>query len=1123
MEPLTHDFTDGNFDKVNKNLFNILHFNVNSVLNKIDQIEVRIRELNADIICLTETKLDDKVAESNYSIPGFNIEHRHRTSAGGGILVLIRDSLPYVRMTQLENPKLEHVCVDVIVNKKRYCVSTVYRPPKNLVSEQQQFLNDMEITLSKLRRHRCANTILVGDYNFGSCYSALPGLSPRPLDDKAPELFTQFGFHQLIDRPTRQFNLSCSLLDLVFVEKVDNVVLTGLLPPLSDHSGTLLSLNTLSFKPQPKVFRSYNYEDANWNLIGKKLLELENLDIYNGDVDTLALTFTNKLVEIRSSFVPSKEIKILEKDKPWFNNLVKNKLRKSNRLFKAYKKSNANFLAIPAGDPSKIHQGSIVTKSFEKYTLAKKDYEKCARSAKTQYLHKLKQTLLNPGVSSKKKFKILARTTNTSKNSCIPPLIDGGEVVHKPCEKASVFSKYFSSKATLPNCNDLSPNPEGLPAENKLDGILTSYYEIGPILRSLKTADHSPCGIPSRFLQLCLERLGPRITKPIAKLLNVIFQRGVYPSCFKIANITPIWKGKGSKTEKSNFRPISILPTLSKCAEAVMHNRIISHFTDNNIISEKQAAYLRGDSTTLQLSFITHKIRQAWAEGKIAHGCFLDVSSAFDCVWHNGLLAKIKHAGITGELLDLLTSYLSNRVARTCVEGQYSETVDVKAGVPQGSRLGPILFILYINDIATELDLDSIPLIFADDTTLLAFGNDTSETVAQLNNDLGKISKWAQTWKLKFNGDKSKDLIFTPNRASLNNSLPIYLNGELLDRVSAHRHLGLTLESDLTWNIHLNKVIQHANLKLSILMRVKELNRQTLDVMVKLHVRSIIDYALPVYGPSLDQNQVAKLEKIQYFAARIVTSTPKCSSTDKLYKDLGWETVSNRIKFLSISLFHKIHTNATRPLSRECLPPKNRNPYLTRSAKTYQEFPYPRLILEKTIDKSFFSIASKQWDSLPIELKQTWDIPEFKEGLSAILKPKRCKLYNIGSKYANSIHTQLRIGRSQLNEHLFAIGRSNTQGCICNMSTESVEHVLLDCFLYNTERQVLFDYIRDTRYILCASLESYNRKSLISVLLFGEHPFDYDRYPYNKLLFRAVQSFLVKIGRLKYKSVLQLT
>ena len=1123
LEPATLDFSDGIYDKVNKNLLNIIHFNVNSLLNKIDQIEAQIKELNADVICLTETKLDDNVAESNYTIPGFNIEHKHRTRFGGGILVLIRNTLPYVRMTQLENPNLEHVCVDVIVNKKRYCVSTVYRPPNNLVSEQQQFLSNIETTLFKLRRHRSANTFLVGDFNFGSCYSALPGLIPKPLDDKAPELFTQFGFHQLIDRPTRQYNMSCSLLDLVFVQKTDSVVLTGLLPPLSDHSGTLLSLNTLSFKPQPKVFKSYNYEEANWNLIEQKLIELENLEIYEGDVDILAETFTSRLVEIRDTCVPSKEIKILDKDKPWFNNLVKNKLRKSNRLFKTYKKANSNFMSIPGGDPIKVRQGDTVTKSFEKYKLARKDYEKCARSEKRLYLHKLKKTLLNPGVSSKKKFKILARTTNTDKNSCIPPLIDGGEVVHKPSEKASVFSKFFAAKATLPNCDDPAPDPEGPNTENKLDGILTSYYEIGPILRSLKTADYSPCGIPSRFLQLCLERLGPRITKPIAKLLNVIFQRSVYPSCFKMACITPIWKGKGSKTEKSNFRPISILPTLSKCAEAIMHTRIIGHLTDNNLISDKQAAYLKGDSTTLQLSFLTHKIRQAWAEGKIAHGCFLDVSCAFDRVWHNGLLSKLKHAGITGELYNLLASYLSNRLAKTCVEGQYSETVNIKAGVPQGSRLGPVLFILYVNEIATQLNLDSTPLIYADDTTLLSFGRDTTETVLQLNNDLSKIAKWAKIWKLKFNGDKSKDLIFTPNKTCLNNSLPIHLDGELLDRVSAHKHLGLTLESDLTWNIHLNKVIQHANLKLSILIRVKDLCRQTLDMLFKMHVRSIIDYALPVYGPALDQNQVAKLEKIQYLAARIATSTPKCSSTDKLYKDLGWETIGNRIKFLSISLFHKIHTNATRPLSRECLPPRNPHPELMRSTKTYLEYPYPRHILEKTLNKSFFSIASKQWDSLPRELKKIWDFPEFKEGLVAILKPKRCKLYNIGTRYANSIHTQLRIGRSNLNSHLFAIGRSTTQGCMCNCPTETVEHVLLECFLYNTERQELFDYIRNTRHILCSGLETYNKKSLVSVLLYGEFPHDYNRYPYNKLLFRAVQSFLVKTRRLQYKSVLQLT
>ena len=1123
LEPQTFNFSDGNFRKINTDLFNILHYNVNSILNKMDQIESRGRELNADIICLTETKLDDRVAEANFTLPGYNSEHRHRTSSGGGILVFIKDTLPYVRMQQLEHPKLEHVCIDVIVNKKRYCVSTVYRPPNNLVSEQQEFLTNMETTLSKIRKHRCVNSILVGDFNYGSCYSALPGLTPKPLDDKAPELFSQYGYSQLIDLPTRQFNLSCSLLDLVYVQKVDSVVLTGLLPPMSDHSGTILSLNSLSFKPQPKVFRSYNYDEANWNLIREKLLELENMNIYDNDVDMMAETFSSKLVEIRNTCVPNKEIKILEKDKPWFNNLVKNKLRKSNRLFKAYKKLNITFTATPANGTTKTRLGSLVTSAHEKYSLAKKDYEKCARQAKTQYLHNLKKTLLNPGVSSKKKFKILSRTMNTSKNTCIPPLIDGGDVINKPDEKASVFSKFFAAKATLRNFDDPAPEPDGQPSNNTIDGVLTSYYEMGPIIRSLKTADHSPCGIPSRFLQLCLERLGPRITKPISKLLNAIFLKGVYPKCFKLANIKPIWKGKGSKTEKSNFRPISILPTLSKCTEAVLHNRVVSHLTENRLISDRQAAYLRGDSTTLQLSYLTHKIRQAWAEGKIAHGCFLDVSSAFDCIWHHGLLAKIKHAGITGDLLELLTSYLTDRTARTCVEGHYSETVNINAGVPQGSRLGPVLFILYVNEIATQLNLESTPLIFADDTTVLAFGQNSTETVSQLNRDLSKIAEWAKIWKLKFNGDKSKDLIFTPNKLCLNNSYPIYLNGELLDRVGAHKHLGLTIESDLNWNIHLTKVIQHANLKLSILLRVKELDRQTLDMLFKLHVRSVIDYALPVYGPALDKSQIARLEKIQYFAARIATSTPKCSSTEKLYKDLGWETVSNRIKFLAISLFHKIHTNATRPLTRECLPPRNLQSDLTRSGKLYQEFPYPRHVLEKTLDKSFFSIAAKQWDSLPADLKQTWDFPEFKERLVNILKPRKCRLYNIGTKFANSIHTQLRIGRSNLNDHLFSIGRSNTKGCLCGCPNESVDHVLLDCFLYSNERNILFSYLKNTRNVLCSEFNTYNRKALVSVLLFGEHPCDFDRYPYNKLLFKAVQNFLVKTGRLKYKSVLQLT
>ena len=455
------------------------------------------------------------------------------------------------------------------------------------------------------------------------------------------------------------------------------------------------------------------------------------------------------------------------------------------------------------------------------------------------------------------------------------------------------------------------------------------------------------------------------------------------------------------------------------------------------------------------------------------------------------------------------------------VEGQCSSDSDIKAGVPQGSRLGPILFILYINDLV--YGLNCMPHIFADDTTLLAVGNDTHETVEMLNQDLQSISRWAKRWKVKFNGDKSKDLIFTPKREQLNNSLPLIFDDEILDRVGSHKHLGVTLEPDLTWNVHLQKVIQHANLKLSIIQRVKDLSRKTLDILFKLQIRSIIDYCLPVFGPSLSKKQIAKLNKIQYRAARIAAQVPKCASASKLYCDLGWETIEDRIKFLSLTLFQKIHTGATRPLTRSCLPPRSVSATDTRSGKTYSKYPFSDKIISATLKDSFFEKTVKQWENLPKETKQTWDINEFKELISKSLKPAKIKLFNYGSKFHNSIHTQLRIGRSQLNEHLFKIGISQTEGCLCGHPKESTEHLLLDCFMYDKERKELLSYLQNTRGVLCNNFNTYTREALVLTLLNGEDHHNYDRYPYNKLLFRAVQGFLAKTGRLRFKSVLQLT
>ena len=304
-------------------------------------------------------------------------------------------------------------------------------------------------------------------------------------------------------------------------------------------------------------------------------------------------------------------------------------------------------------------------------------------------------------------------------------------------------------------------------------------------------------------------------------------------------------------------------------------------------------------------------------------------------------------------------------------------------------------------------------------------------------------------------------------------------------------------------------------MKLSMIYKVRELNRKTLDIMYKMHVRSCIDYCLPVYGPSLSNTQVNKLDQLQYRAARMATMAMKFTSKEKIFKDLGWESIENRIKYLSLTLFHKIHIHETRPLIRSCMPPINQYQNFTRSNRYYNTYTQK----DATFCNSFFPKISNLWNDLPSELRHKGMI-DFKTELGWLLKPPKIRLYCIGSKFGNSIHTQLRVNKSQLNDHLFAMRLSNTPSCICSEPLETTEHFILDCFMYEVERQELFTNISG---LLIKKLDKYNRHDLVTALLFGENVHDSERYQHNKLLFKNFQNFLIKTKRLCYKSKLQHT
>ena len=307
-------------------------------------------ELNLDIIALTETKLSNSIQESVYTIPGYTIINKNRDRRGGGVMLYIRDDHAFTRIDKIEMK--EHISIDCIVNGKKINVNVIYRPPSRSTlaqtskEEDDKFLNDIAKTLSKIRSHRASTKIICGDLNFGDLYNFHGGLNGKSLDNSAAPLFLEKGFVELIDIPTRKVGMSTSLIDLIFVNKTDDVVLTATTPPIADHSGTFISMNTLTYKKPPKKFVKYDYDTANWEGINSNLQSLNNKFQYDDStelsqdaVDKMAAEFSETLIKIRNDHVPHKSVTIYEKDKPWLDNTTRRKLTKKNRAFKVYSKA----------------------------------------------------------------------------------------------------------------------------------------------------------------------------------------------------------------------------------------------------------------------------------------------------------------------------------------------------------------------------------------------------------------------------------------------------------------------------------------------------------------------------------------------------------------------------------------------------------------------------------------------------------------------------------------------------------------------------------------------------------------------------------------------------------------
>ena len=311
--------------------------------------------------------------------------------------------------------------------------------------------------------------------------------------------------------------------------------------------------------------------------------------------------------------------------------------------------------------------------------------------------------------------------------------------------------------------------------------------------------------------------------------------------------------------------------------------------------------------------------------------------------------------------------------------------------------------------------------------------------------------------------------------------------------------------SNLCWSTQIHEVCLKANKKLSVLRNVKILKRKTLDLLYKVTVRSVIDYALPIYSNTLKQTELARLEQIQYRAAKLVTGALHFTSMEKLNIELGWETIKKRTEFLGLSLFHKIHLHETRPLSRTCLSKLDfEKQFVSRSKGGY--LPYQNFGTKFL--NSFFPFFSKLWNNLPPST-QALNLIDFKSKLKLDTKPIKVKHYTYGSKLGNTLLTRCRVDRTTLNLHRFTIGQVDDPTCICHYKEESSRHLILDCFLYTAERQILYSLVE--HYI--PNFSNMTKTAKYDLLMTGIKHDDPDFHYLNITITISVQNFLLQTKR----------
>ena len=900
-----HDSLIKHLNKYN-NSFKVLSLNCQSLNAKIDSINILLSQLNdhnifIDAICLQETWLSDDEIPPTAHLNGYTpINSPKQCSEHGGLLIYLNDSYSYQKLQSPQSNVCDSLFIKITYDNESIILGNIYRPPHKAITQLETFNKEFYSTLQQISKNKIA--IITGDFNI-NLLDLESNNHPRTHDFFNNVITT--GFIPKITLPTRLGEKSCTLIDNCLC-KIPNCYssTSGILSHnISDHQAYFLTLDLKANwqpKPKPSLVQTRKVSQTALNSIGEDILQTMPTIDYNdhANPNTNYNIFISNLQTSVDRHCPIRSVKFHKhkhKASPWITYGIIKSIKERDKIYCKLKNTN------PVSPEAEVLKLTL--------NLFKKILQKTIRQAKFLWYQARFETLKN---NMKKTWGLLNNILHRrSKQYSYPDkFLIHNTLIEDKKEIANEFNSFFVNIGKNLASEIIHTGSENF--KSYLNRAIDTSFEFKPIstnevaaaIKNLKnTSSHGNDHLSSQLIK----RLSPHIITPITKIINQSLKTGIFPDALKVAKVVPIFKKDDDKL-LGNYRPISVLPTLSKVFERILHNQIQDYFKHNNLLYNGQYGFRPKHSTELAALELVDRLTLDLDKNEIPLCIFLDLSKAFDTINHQILLDKLKHYGFSELSLTLLSSYLNNRKQYVHLKNINSDSLDIHTGVPQGSILGPLLFIIYINDLPNSCS-SLTPIIYADDTTLYTKLNphNIKQSEQNINLELENVNTWLKVNKLSLNVTKTKFMVFhKPNKKF--DTPQLRLNDTELNQCDSFNFLGLHITQHLTWTEHIRHLSNKISRTVGQLNHLKHiLPSKILITLYNTMILPHLNYCTLIWG-----SQHQSISKLQKKCIRIVGNGSYNSHTEPIFKSNKLLKVEDIYQLQQLNFYFKLK-NGTLP------------------------------------------------------------------------------------------------------------------------------------------------------------------------------------------------------------------